>query len=91
MGEGEAMADARAMLARSADALEAIRAQVPGLTAAMSWRSRAADAFVEALADWARLLERIDGELVRWDDLLARRQEHAATARAAGSAAGEAG
>lgn len=74
MGDLEAVDDARAALRRAADGLEAIRALVPGLTAAMTWRSRAADAFVEALADWTRLLERIDGELVRWDDLLARRQ-----------------
>jgi|GEM_PF-1621621 len=94
MGDLEAMDDARAALRRAADGLAAIRAQVPGLTAAMRWRSAAADAFVEALADWTRLLARIDGEIDRWDDLLARRQAASAAAGdawARNAGAGDAG
>jgi hypothetical protein len=94
MADLETVRDAQAMLGRAHDSLRGIRAELPGLAAAMSWRSRSAHAFVEALADWTRLLERVDAELERWEELLEmhRRQALAAGSAAAGDAGwGEAG
>lgn len=81
MADSEMLTEARAILSRARDELSLIRERVPGLEAAMRWRSRAAEEFVEALADWTRSLQRIDDELDRWDVSLVAALERA---RAAG-------
>lgn len=80
MADTEMLTEARVILRRARDELSAIRSRVPGLEDAMRWRSRAAEEFLEALADWARSLQRVDEELDRWDAALA-----AAQARASGT------
>ena len=74
MADLEAMRDARELIARAHETLRQIRVRVPGLASAMRWRSRAAEEFGEALAEWAELLQQLDGEIERWDAVLARRQ-----------------
>lgn len=78
MTDPHAVDDARALLGRARAALGDIRARAPALTAQLAWRSRAAEEFTDALADWVALLERIGAEIDRW--------EHVVVTRAAGAA-----
>jgi hypothetical protein len=74
MADLEGLHDTRALLGRALETLGRIRMRVPGLASAMSWRSRAADEFGDALAEWSALLQRIDHDIERWDGVLAGRE-----------------
>ena len=74
MDDLDAIGDARALLARAESVLRGLRARVPGLASAMSWRSRAAEEFREALGEWEDVLGRVSGEIEAWDAGLARQE-----------------
>lgn len=72
MTDTDAAADARALLSRARGALAEVRGRGPHLASEMAWRSPSAREFGAALAEWIGLLDRLDAQLARWDDDLAR-------------------
>jgi len=59
------------MIRSAQEDLAVIRQRARVLSGEMAWRSRAADLFRRALADWCALLARMDADLAGWDDELA--------------------
>lgn len=88
MNDLDRLGEARALLARAEDLLDVLLARAPGLTAATTWRSKAAAEFRLGVDEWHTLLRWLADELRQWDQWLIQLEGRARLAPAETGGAG---